>query len=64
MLLDFVELFHNHCNITHGTLLWVDSGRGVSAEGGWTTSGRLNPPLGVFGLVMSLSSVSHRPKHA
>ena len=37
---------------------------GVSAEGGWTISGRLNPPLGVFGLVMSLSSVSHRPKHA
>ena len=37
---------------------------GVDGGGGWEASGELNPPLGLFGLAMSPTSASHRPKHA
>ena len=30
--------------------------------GGCAAGGRLNPPLGLFGLAMSPKSASHRPK--
>ena len=32
--------------------------------GGWEAGGRLNPPLGLFGLAMGPRSASHRLKHA
>ena len=40
-------------------------GRGRGGwRGGWEAGGRLNHPLGPFGLAMSPRSASHRPKHA
>ena len=36
---------------------------GADGEGGWEAGGRLNPPLGLFGLAMSSRSVIHKPKH-
>ena len=30
----------------------------------WAARGGLDPPLGLFRLVMSSTSASHRPKHA
>ena len=35
-----------------------------SGGGDWAAGGGLNPPLRLFGLVMSPRSASHRPKHA
>ena len=32
--------------------------------GGQEARGRLNPPLGLFGLALSPRSASHKPKHA
>ena len=32
--------------------------------GGWEAGGRINPPVGLFGLAMDPRSGSHRPKHA
>ena len=39
-------------------------GVGLGDGGGWEVRGGLYPPLGIFGLVMSPRSASHRPKHA
>ena len=39
-------------------------GGGVGGGGGWEAGGRLNLPLGLFGLAMGPRSASHRPKHA
>ena len=39
-------------------------GGGAGGGGGWEARGRLNPLLGLFGLVMGPRSASHRPKHA
>ena len=41
---------------------WAGGG-GVSGGGGWEAGGRLNPPLGLFGLAMDPRNASHRPKH-
>ena len=37
---------------------------GAGGGGGWEVGGRLNPPLGLFGLAIGPRSASHRPKHA
>ena len=37
---------------------------GAGGGGGWEAGGRLNHPLGLFGLAMSPRSASHRPKYA
>ena len=38
-------------------------GRGrVGGEGGWEVGGRLNPPLGLFGLAMGPRSANYRPE--
>ena len=36
----------------------------VGGVGGWEARGRLNLLLGLYGLVMSPRSASHRPTHA
>ena len=42
---------------------WVGGG-GADGGGGWEAGGGLNHPLGLLGLAMNPTSVSHRPKHA
>ena len=37
---------------------------GIGSEGGWAATGRLYPPLGLFGQAISPRNASHRPKHA
>ena len=37
---------------------------GAGGGGGWEAGGRLNLPLGLFGLAMGPRSASHKPKHA
>ena len=31
---------------------------------GWAAGGRLNPPLGLFGLALSLKCANHSTEHA
>ena len=38
---------------------WL-GGSGVGGGGGWETGGGLYPPIGMFGVAMSLRSASHR----
>ena len=66
MLIREQHTFHNHCNITSsmykGVSGWEKGGVG-GGGGGWAAGGELNPPLGLFGVVMSPRSASHRPKY-
>ena len=39
-------------------------GGGAGVGVGWEAGGRLNLPLGVFGLAMGPRSSNHSPKHA
>ena len=45
---------------------WIGGWEGGGTDGGygWEDRGRLNLPLGLFGLAMGPRSASHRPKHA
>ena len=38
-------------------------GDGAGGGGGWEVVGRLNTPLGPFGIAMNPRSANHRPKH-
>ena len=39
-------------------------GKVADGGGGWEARGRLNLPLGLFGLGMDPRSARHRPEHA
>ena len=41
-----------------------DGGGEVGGGGRWEARGRVNPPLGMFGLAMGPRSAHYRPKHA
>ena len=65
-MLDFEQIFHNHCNTMSGTYKGVGRWEGIWVDGGvgWAATDGLNTLLGLLGLDMNPRSSSHRPKHA
>ena len=57
-LLDFEQLFHNHCNITDCTAY-----KGVGGVGAWEAGDGLLRPIGPFGVAMSLSCHRWSPQN-